>query len=117
MLNKKIINLILSSSSVPYELTITSGNGLIFAKKIIYSNKSRVCLCTNSCTLRLIAKYQNQTLVKSTVLQNLKYQTIIAIFNFTLVTPNNIPTPQNFNLFDKNYNLPIKNATLNFTQS
>lgn len=117
MHNKKIINLIVSSSSVPFNLTILTCNGLFISKKTIASKTTKLCLCTKTCCLKLVANYQNQTLVKRVNLFNVRCQNIVAHFNFFTLAPTPPPQPQkqNFVLLDKNYNLPISNAVLSFT--
>ena len=116
MLNKKTINLTVSSPKTPFELTISTCDGFFIARKTILSNSARFCLLTNACCLRLSARYQNQTIVKNYFISSCRCQNVFANFVFTLIPPPSpTPTPQYFTLIDKNYGLPVQNAILNFT--
>ena len=108
----KHVNLTVFSSNTPYELTIATCNGQFIARRTVSSNPTSFCLCTNACCIKLIAKYQNETITKTTNLPNCFCQNLSAVFNFSPPTPQ--PLTQVFTLTDKNYNLPVKNAVLNF---
>lgn len=112
MFNLKIINLIVSSSTTPYELTISTCDGNFIARRTINSTSVRFCLYTNACCIKFTAKYRNQTIVKSMLLQNCKCQTRGVNFNFVPIMPTQ--QPQTFILLDANYSFPIAYAELNF---
>ena len=113
MPNFKTISLTVSSNKYPFSFTISTCSGFFIAKRTITS-ASRFCLRTNACCLRLVGKYQNQTIVKSYLVSNCRCQNVFAYFNFFQINP--IPTPvQTFTLTDANYGLPVKEAILNFS--
>ena len=108
----KNANLTIFSSKTPFELTIATCNGQFITRKAINLNPSSFCLCTTACCIKLIAKYKNETITKSAILQNCHCQNLNVSFSF--YSPQPSPQVQTFNLLDKTYNFPIKNAILNF---
>ena len=107
----KYVNLTIFSSKTPYDLNISTCNGQFIAKKKPISNPLSFCLCTTACCLKLIAKAQNETIIKTISLQNCRCQEYSVGFSFMPLIPT--PAEQIFLLIDKNYNLPVKNAIIN----
>ena len=109
----KTINLIVYSSNAPFEFTILTCNNNFIAKNTVNSSPTQLCLITNSCCLKFIAKYQNQTIVKSYIPSNCRCQNLTVGFSFSALETQPI---QKFTLTDTTYGIPVTNAILNFNK-
>ena len=72
---------------------------------------SEICICTRGCWIKVLARYQNQTICRIICLQCRLCQCVSAGFVFT--TPSQVL----IKLADRNYGLPIANAILSFRQT
>lgn len=110
----KIVNIFVYSSKKPFTLAIALDNGFILERQNIRRDKALISIAVDCCvnSIKLIAKFQNQTQIKRIFLSPCECQNILAGYSF--YTPQN--TPQLFTLYDRNYNFPIPTATLNFLQ-
>ena len=114
MTNFKTVNLIVSSSQTPFEITISSCSNNFISRRKVFSNSSSFCLCTNACCLKVSGKYNNQIIVKQVILGCCSCQRVAVSFNFNTLQPLPPSQTQIFSLTDKTYNFPIPDAILNF---
>ena len=109
----KKVNLNIFSSSIPYEITISDFSGCFIERRIINTNFYSFCLCTNACGIRLSGRYLTQVITKWVSLSNCLCKSYHTNFSFSL--PSVQPATQAITLVDANYNLPVKNAILIFS--
>ena len=106
----KSVSLKIFCSHAPCQVQIYDGSGTLL-KTCTVMCRSTICLCTASCTLKVVAQYQGQTLCQIICLRCWPYQTAWASFCFR------VPTPVLITLRDRNYGLPVPSANLNFQPS
>lgn len=111
MIYKKV-ELNISCSNTPFELTIMSCDGKVIKRKVLRTNCTSICVCTKECCIKLFAKYRNQIMCQKICLNNMSCQNIFVNFVF-----NNVFSKiTNFTIIltDTVYGLPVKNALLHF---
>ena len=110
----KEIELNIFSSILPYNLTIISSDCKVITSSVINTFNKKICINTNSCYVKLIAKISGQVVYKTIYLNNQKCQKYSVNFAFDSVISQKYVNF--FTLFDKNYNFPIETAILNFSE-
>jgi len=107
-----LLNVICSKK--PYYLTIILDDCEVIKNKKVISNITKYHICTNKKTIRIIARYQTQTVYKTIYLNNNLYNNICVNFMFnTKILQGTIGV---FTLVDASYGLPVKQAMLNLIQ-
>ena len=110
----KLVKLNIFSSNTPYELTILAQNGQIIKQITIETNKSKICFHTKNCTIKLFARYNNETNYQTAHLSNRLCQSCNVSFAFqSILRP---IRPNIIKLSDATYGFPIAKAILNFRQ-
>lgn len=104
----KTVRLKVFCSNTPCQLTILSGNNSVIKTCTVSLCHSEICLRTAGGMLKIIARYQNQTICRIIYLRCCWCQTVCTCFNF------NAPSLVNITLTDANYGFPVSNAILNF---
>ena len=102
----------INSFSKPSCLMIIDDDYNIIKKAKINSFCSKICICTKSHKLKLIASYSCQAIYKTICLNNFKCQNIFVNFKLNAISQQkayNVIT-----LLDANYGLPVENAILCF---
>ena len=111
MFNKRIF-LNIFSSNTPFDLVILSCNGKILKSVNLQSSFSKICIQTNSCCIKLLASFNEQTIYQKIYLSNCRNQNVFASFGFQKSV-----NPKVFNIItltDSTYGFPVANAILNF---
>lgn len=113
MFNKRVI-LNIFCSKIPCEIIILTANKKIIKKITLNSSNSTICFCTKGSSIKILAKYNGQTIYKTLRLlnrcQNISVNFVfnasfLQIFNYT------------FLLRDFNYGFPVLNAKLHFIRN
>ena len=113
MLTKTIILNIFCSKG-PCELTILSHNNKVITQTILQAGESKICIRTRSCMIKILAKYNGETILQTFCIRNRFCQKIFTSFVFSQILP---PTKNILiTLTDRVYGLPIGNAILRFKQ-
>ncbi len=98
----------------PCCLTIISDNGHIIKKTTLKYISSKICFCTNSKSIKLIARYNCKTICKTIYLSTSRCQNSFANLLFD-TNPFN-QSVKIIILLDANYGFPISKAIINFKQ-
>lgn len=113
MLYKKV-KLNIFCSKAPFELTIMCCDSKVIKRKVIKTNCTTICVCTQECFIKLFAKYRNQIMCQKICLCDMSYQNIFV--NFVLKKVFSKITNCTIILTDTVYGLPVKNAFLHFNK-
>ena len=111
MFNKLVVLKILCFKK-PCNITILDYFGKTLQKFTIKSTSSKICVCTRSCLIKLIAKHNGLTYFKTIHLNNCKCQNVFLSFAFNTTFLQK--TINVFMLNDANYGMPVNMALLNF---
>ena len=102
-------------SKTPCEIFIISNCGGIIRRAYITSQFSTICFCTTDCSVKIIARHNNQTIFKRLCIYNCQNQCIFTDFVFDNIISQSVMV--NLTLTDQNYGFPIPEAKLNFIQT
>ena len=94
---------------------IISSCGNVIKRAVITSQFSTLCFCTNDCSVKILARYNNQTIFKRLCINNCQNQYIFTDFVFDNIISQSVMV--NLTLTDQNYGFPIPEAILNFNQN
>jgi len=97
---------------MPYFVTISTNCDKVIWQGDIAFAPATICTSVHAKSIKIIASHQNTTIYKNIFLSSSRCQNINVGFNFAPLG-NGV---QYFSLFDRNYNLPIPSATLDFSR-
>ena len=109
---EKLVILNIKSVQKPLKLTIFWDDNV--KKEIVCKKKTKFCICLKGDFVRLVAKYNNQTYLKTIYLKNFRCQNVFV--NFMFNTTISQKTSGIITLTDLIYGFPVKKALLNFKQ-
>ena len=107
----KFVTLNVFCSEIPCEILIVSEEGNLLKQLIIKSHDSKICFCTNTCNIFLIAIFRNKIVRQILYLSN-NFCQIHDVMLITKSITNNL-----IKLIDANYGFPVIKAQLQFIKS
>lgn len=105
-----MIKIRVSTSKIPSKIKIYTLDGKLYQKTIINQNWAEFCVCNTAETIAVLAEWKNQT--ETRYFKPMKKCCQCVSFAFKFAEQSSML--QNFILLDKNYNLPVYMAILNF---
>ena len=111
---RKFVVLNISCSKRPCQITILYGDASCIKKHTITSKYTNICVYTKACSIKIIARYNEQIYYKTVYLNSFWCQNVFVNFEFNSIFSQTIVNI--ITLTDANYGFPISKALLNFKQ-